>query len=127
MKALVAVGLGSVVLLGLGAVAWAASERKKTHVDGPVQLPASAIAAAPELGLGHVSEQTDSKGVKWVVAVFPDTGNANTVVTIAALENPVGPWVRFQQNVQTGVRTLLQLDTAGQPVDPNALKASWGV
>lgn len=129
MKPLVIVGVGLGVI-GLGAaVAFAASKSasRATHVDGPVALPDSAIKAAPELGLGHCSIQTDSHNVRWVVCVFPDTGKTDTVITIAALETPVGPWVRFEQNSKTGVRTFQQLDTAGQPVDQASMRAAWGV
>jgi hypothetical protein len=128
MKPLILLGVAAAVV-GVGAaVALAAGhEKKKTHVDGPVALPPSALADAPELGLGHCSRQVDKHGVAWVVCVFPDTGNPDTVVTIAALESPVGPWLRFEQNNKTNKRKLLKLDTAGQPVNPAAMKEAWGV
>jgi hypothetical protein len=127
MKALVVAGV-AVALVGVTAVvALAASAKKHTHLDAPVAFPPAALADAPELGLGHVSRQIDGKGVPWIVALFPETGDPHTTITIAALEQPAGPWLRFLQNNQTEQRTLQKLDTAGQPIDPAAMKAAWGV
>jgi hypothetical protein len=128
MKALVVAGV-AVALIGVTAVvAFAASEKKKhTHLDSPVAFPPAALADAPELGLGHVSRQVDTKGVPWIVALFPDTGDPHTTITVAALESPAGPWLRFLQHTDTQARELQKLDTAGQPIDPAAMKAAWGL
>lgn len=128
MKALAVVG-GLVAVGAFGAIAYAAINKggKPTKLDAPVAFPPDALKDAPSLGDGHVSTQVDGHGQRWVVAVFPDTGNPDTVVTIAALESPAGPWIRFVQNNKANTRTLQKVQTAGQPVDPNAMKAAWGV
>jgi hypothetical protein len=127
MKPLIVVGVAAAAL-GVGAaVALAAHEKHKTHLDAPVAFPPAALADAPELGLGHVSRQTDKHGAGWIVALFPDTGTSDTVITVAALEQPAGPWLRFEQNTKTQARTLQKLDTAGQPIDPAAMRDAWGV
>lgn len=128
MKALVVAGVALGIVGVSAVVALAASgTKKKTQLDAPVAFPKAALEDAPDLGLGHVSRQTDSKGVPWIVALFPDTGNPDTVVTVAALESPAGPWLRFEQNNKTNERHLQKLDTAGQPIDPAMMRASWGI
>lgn len=128
MKSLAVVGLGVLAIGAFGAVAYAAmSKGKPTKLNAPVAFPKDALADAPSLGDGHVSTQVDSHGTRWVVAVFPDTGNPDTVVTIAALEQPAGPWLRFVQNNKTHKRTLQKLQTAGQPIDQAVMKAAWGL